>query len=164
MTAKFQKTDRKWLSIAAFACLLLLGACMGSGTSFLQDTGLEAPLPAVEPVGAAIDPSVQLSQTPESVIPSSAPSSTDDPLYADLPTGPSDTGTFPDFTNEPEPRIVSDPGQDVEALTNQMIALADDHEAGRISTAAYQKRLAYLRALAKNHSTDMLAQIGEPAN
>lgn len=78
--------------------------------------------------------------------------------------GPRDTGTYPDLGSDPVPRIAAGTGADVEALSGQMKALADAHSAGRISTAAYNQRLAYLRRLARNHSSDMLEQIGEPAN
>lgn len=160
MTAKFQQNSIKRRAVVGFAGLLLVSGCMGSGTSFLQDTGLTEPLPAPSaPNSPAVSSADQLEETP-----GNTPSSTTDQLYSNLPTGPANTGTYPDFRDEPEVRIVSKPGQDVERLTNQMIALANDHESGRISTEVYKKRLAYLRALAKNHSSDMLAQIGEPAN
>lgn len=160
MAAKFQINRRKQANFAGIACLLPIAACMGSGTSYLQDAGLNEPLPA--PLSAEVSAVVSEEPVPESV--SVTPSPVTDELYADLPTGPNDTGTYPDLRVEPKVQIVSKPGEDVETLTDQMIALADAHESGRISTAAYNQRLAYLRKLANNHSTDMLAQIGEPAN
>ena len=143
--------------------MLPIVACMGSGTSFLEDTGLNEPLPA--PQSAEISTSVPtvVNQKSVSELNSVTPPPTGDELYANLPTGPNDTGTYPDLRVEPKVQIVSKPGEDVEALTDQMIALADAHKAGRISTAAYNQRLAYLKKLANNHSSDMLAQIGEPA-
>lgn len=160
MTVKTKKTARKWVSAAALVCLLSIAGCLGSGTSFLEDTGLSEPLPAP----LTPDLSADLSTEPPTELADNSPSSTTDELYSNLPTGPSDTGTYPDISSDPEARILAETGEDLEVLTNQMNALADAHEAGRISTAAYNRRLAYLRNLARNHSADMLAQIGEPAN
>ncbi len=95
--------------------------------------------------------------------PSVAPASTSTDLYGSLPKGPRNTGTYPEMGVDPVSRLAPVSQAELDALTAQMQALAADHEAGRISTAVYQQRLAYLQALARQHSSDMLEQIGEPA-
>ncbi len=92
------------------------------------------------------------------------PASTPADFYGNLPTGPRNTGTYPEIGVDPVSRIESVSQAEIDAVTVQMQLLAADHEAGRISTAVYQQRLAYLQALARRHSSDMLEQIGEPAS
>lgn len=155
MVPNFQITTKRLASFLGLTCLLTTSACLGTGSNVLQNSGLNnAPAETLPPIENGLSPTA----------PADTAVSTSSDIYADLPTGPRDTGTYPDLRNEPRVRIVDKPGEDVEALTSQMTALADAHKAGRISTAAYNRRLAYLRKLANNHSSDMLEQIGEPAN
>ena len=134
----------------------LLLAALASCTSVSQiwEEEPEFGLPASQ---TSQSPDVQSDSTP-------APASTPADFYGNLPTGPRNTGTYPEIGVDPVSRIETVSQAEIDALAAQMRLLATDHEAGRISTAVYQQRLAYLQALARRHSSDMLEQIGEPAS
>ncbi|MEM9573616.1 MAG: hypothetical protein AAF870_00125 [Pseudomonadota bacterium] len=155
MAGKVQIIGKNWIFTASLCCLLPIVACTGTESNYLQATALEIAPP---------EPLPPLVSEPAAVAPSNAPSSTSGDIYGALPVGPRDTGTYPDIRSDPVPRLSNGTSADVEALSGQMQALADAHAAGRISTESYNQRLAYLQRLARNHSSDMLEQIGEPAN
>ena len=155
MVGKVHNIGEKWVIAASLCCLLPIVACTGTESNYLQSTALEIAPP---------EPLPPLVSEPAAVAPSNAPSSTSGDIYGALPEGPRDTGTYPDLRSDPVPRLSNATSADVEALSGQMKALADAHTAGRISTASYNQRLTYLQRLARNHSSDMLEQIGEPAN
>lgn len=69
------------------------------------------------------------------------------------------TGTYPNINNEPQSRLepFAD-GEEAQAIA-EMQALANQHAAGQISTAAYRSRVAQLRQLAATHSDQTLARI-----
>ena len=84
-----------------------------------------------------------------------------DPLYAGLPAGPRDTGTYPEFRDEPTPQITNPSQADTNRIIAEMTALNAGHQAGKISTAQYNRRLAILKRLASSHSPAMLKRIDE---
>lgn len=127
-----------------------IAACTGTGSiNSASDLGLvepadrTAPLPPPARPGAVGEPEITTPQ--ESV--------------SQLPNGPRDTGTFPQFGDEPAPRIGADSQAEANRLLAEMAALNAAVNAGKISSAQYNQRLAALRVLAANHSDAMLQRI-----
>lgn len=83
----------------------------------------------------------------------------DDPLYSSLPEGAVNTGTYPNFGDQPQARIESSSREQSDALMLQMVALENAQRSGMLSPAVYQQRLLALRRLAAQHSPEMLARI-----
>ncbi len=69
------------------------------------------------------------------------------------------TGTFPNINVEPEPSLQQISPSESAALTAEMEQLRAAHASGRISTTAYQQRIAYLERLAQSHSREMVNRI-----
>lgn len=70
-----------------------------------------------------------------------------------------DTGTFPNINVEPDSRLQPLGEAEQAQAVAAMQALAADHAAGRLSTAAYRARAAQLQRLAASHSAETLARI-----
>lgn len=70
-----------------------------------------------------------------------------------------DTGAYPNINAEPATQLEPLSDADEAAMVARMEALAAQHAAGRISTAAYRARVAQLRQLAATHSAQTLRQI-----
>lgn len=73
--------------------------------------------------------------------------------------GPRDTGTFPNINEEPLPSLNQISDTEKADLERQLIALRAEHDRGRITTAQYRQRLAYLQRLARTHSADTIRDI-----
>ncbi|MEO1747184.1 MAG: hypothetical protein AAFR27_00950 [Pseudomonadota bacterium] len=86
-----------------------------------------------------------------------APSSDDD-LIPQLEMR--NTGTYPNINVEREPSLNQFTPQEQARLTAYMTQLREQHQAGTISTAQFQRQLSFLQNLARTHSRDALRQIG----
>lgn len=80
-----------------------------------------------------------------------------------LPVGPRNNGVYLSINDEPLPSLDQLTEAERQALTLQMRQLDRDLQTGRITTARYNERLAFLRSLAKNHAPDMISQIERDA-
>lgn len=70
------------------------------------------------------------------------------------------TGTFPNINEERAPSLRQFTPEERESLSAYMEELSALHQGGQLSTAQYERRLAYLQNLARTHSRDALRQIG----
>ncbi|MEL6817770.1 MAG: hypothetical protein AAFP80_03900 [Pseudomonadota bacterium] len=70
------------------------------------------------------------------------------------------TGTYPNINVEREPSLQQFTPEEQAQLTAYMTQLRERHQAGSISTAQFQRQLAFLQNLARTHSRDALRQIG----
>lgn len=115
---------------AAMAVMAALSAC----------TSLEDAAPQAQPVA-------QVATTP-------APVST-----ANRPTGPINTGSYPTFSGPLTAANVQMENDDAAKVEARLTALSRQRQAGTVSEAEYQRRLAELRRLASEHGTAAEAEI-----
>lgn len=143
--------------IALIAALIVLSGCTGVGSiDSAQSLGLGLPPETAfaEKFPAPVVPDSKVDEVPETPAVRANPD-----LYTDMPTGPNNTGQYPQMSVAPESRIGPIEQDKVNATISQLQALNTARAAGSISAEAYAKRLAELQKLATNHSPEMLKRI-----
>lgn len=156
-------------SIAARLALSAVLLAMAGCTSTSQiDTALDVgPAPAGQPLPPPSAPG-----SDPAVAPGGFPAQPGNNAAAARKAPPEDlvpaiavrnTGTFPNINDERAPALQPLSPEERQAMIARMEELGREHAAGRISTADYQARMAYLRRLAQSHSREMLNRIeGQP--
>ncbi|MEM9999477.1 MAG: hypothetical protein AAF940_01235 [Pseudomonadota bacterium] len=117
-----------------------------------------APAPAPAPaIVTQSEPQVPATPTQEGAVAQTPPPPVDD-LVPTLTMR--NTGTFPNINEERAPSLRQFTPEERESLSAYMAELSALHQGGQLSTAQYERRLAYLQNLARTHSRDALRQIG----
>lgn len=115
---------------AAVALVAALSAC----------TSLEDATPQAQPVAQVATTHVRVSA-------------------AERPTGPVNTGSYPTFSGPLTAANVQMDNDDAAKVEARLTALSHQRQAGTVSEAEYQRRLAELRRLASEHGTAAEAEI-----
>lgn len=70
------------------------------------------------------------------------------------------TGVYPGFSETPRSAGVQMSADEADGMQSRLTALASARNAGKISEAEYNRRIAELRNLAENHGADAQTKIG----
>lgn len=136
------------LRIVSFIAVGITASACAGGNAI--DSGVPqaaiAPV-AAEPLPAPVQPGQEIA--------AQAPAPVEDTSSG----APRNTGTFPNLNDEPARSTNQLTDAERDALMAEMQALQAQQQAGRVSAAAYQRRLAELKRLAATHSSTTIERI-----
>lgn len=112
--------------------------------------------------GLALSGCLAISETSQQTQPRAEVAADAAPVAATpVPTGPVNTGRFPTFGGPLTAANVQMENDDAAKIEAQLSALGAARQAGTVSEAEYQRRLAELRLLASEHGAAMEAEIAK---